>query len=245
MPKLIDLTGKIFGKLTVLERDNTKKHEAYQVCKCECGNIKSIQGSALRTGKTLSCGCLRKETAKINMKNNRQDISIDETGNRYGKLTVLYKVPNNKTGGCKQHCLCDCGNEIDVIGQSLRNGNTKSCGCLGKSAGEQKIEEIFSQSNINFCKEYTQIIKNKKLRYDFAVFENQKLSYLIEFDGQQHQIPSNLFGGEKYLKYIQEHDELKNQWCKDNNIPLIRIPYTHLKDLCIEDLLLETSQFII
>jgi len=38
---------------------------------------------------------------------------------------------------------------------------------------------------------------------------------------------------------------IKNQWCKNNNIPLIRIPYTHLEDLRLEDLLLETSQFII
>ena len=41
------------------------------------------------------------------------------------------------------------------------------------------------------------------------------------------------------------HDAYKNQWCKENNIPLIRIPYTHLKDLCIEDLQLETSKFIV
>ena len=44
---------------------------------------------------------------------------------------------------------------------------------------------------------------------------------------------------------IQERDTYKNQWCKENNIPLIRIPYTHLNDLCLEDLLLETSKFII
>jgi len=38
---------------------------------------------------------------------------------------------------------------------------------------------------------------------------------------------------------------IKNQWCKNNNIPLIRIPYTHLQNLCLEDLQLETSKFII
>ena len=49
---------------------------------------------------------------------------------------------------------------------------------------------------------------------------------------------------ENFLK-TQERDALKNQWCKDNNIPLIRIPYTHLNDLKIEDLLLETSEYIV
>jgi len=41
------------------------------------------------------------------------------------------------------------------------------------------------------------------------------------------------------------YDEIKNQWCKDNNIPLIRIPYWHLQDLTIDDLRPETSQFLI
>ena len=47
------------------------------------------------------------------------------------------------------------------------------------------------------------------------------------------------------MKAQQERDIIKTQWCKDNNIPLIRIPYWHLKELKLEDLLLETSKFII
>lgn len=53
---------------------------------------------------------------------------IDETGNVYNRLTVLYQVPN--TNPIKWHCKCECGNECDVLGASLRDGNTKSCGCL-------------------------------------------------------------------------------------------------------------------
>jgi len=44
---------------------------------------------------------------------------------------------------------------------------------------------------------------------------------------------------------VRKRRNKKNQWCKENNIPLIRIPYTHLKDLCIEDLLLETSNYVV
>lgn len=54
---------------------------------------------------------------------------IDETGNKYGRLTVLYRA-NNTGKTVKWHCLCDCGQELDVAGSSLRSGNTKSCGCL-------------------------------------------------------------------------------------------------------------------
>ena len=50
---------------------------------------------------------------------------------------------------------------------------------------------------------------------------------------------------EEQLTQQQERDKIKTQWCKEHNIPLIRIPYTHYKDLKIEDLLLETSKFIV
>ena len=66
---------------------------------------------------------------------------IDETGNKYGSLTVLYKTETEKGKPIKWHCLCECGNEKDILGTMLRNGNTKSCGCLQrKRAAESNIE---------------------------------------------------------------------------------------------------------
>ena len=75
-------------------------------------------------------------------------------------------------------------------------------------------------------------------KFDFFINN----SYLIEYDGETH-YNSNLHGWHNHtqLQAQQERDAIKNQWCKENNIPLIRIPYTHLKKLSIEDLLLETS----
>lgn len=58
MGSLIDLTGKHFGMLVVLERDQSSKTASPKwICKCQCGNIKSISSQALRTGRTKSCGC--------------------------------------------------------------------------------------------------------------------------------------------------------------------------------------------
>lgn len=66
---------------------------------------------------------------------------IDETGNKYGSLTVLYKAETEKGKPIKWHCLCECGSEKDILGTMLRNGNTKSCGCLQrKRAAESNIE---------------------------------------------------------------------------------------------------------
>lgn len=77
MPKLIDLTGQKFGRLTVLERlksvtgSNGKKIVVYR-CKCECGNIINVYGKFLRSGDKKSCGCLYNEyhsnANKINYK---------------------------------------------------------------------------------------------------------------------------------------------------------------------------------
>lgn len=55
---------------------------------------------------------------------------IDLTGKKFGKLTVICRVENNKHGQPQWKCICDCGNETIVVGQKLRKGITKSCGCL-------------------------------------------------------------------------------------------------------------------
>lgn len=54
---------------------------------------------------------------------------VDRIGQRYGRLTVIRQAGWKPV---KWHCLCDCGNEIDVISYNLGNGNTQSCGCLQK-----------------------------------------------------------------------------------------------------------------
>jgi hypothetical protein len=55
---------------------------------------------------------------------------IDETGKRYGKLIVIRRNGSTRGGGVKWLCVCDCGNETTVLGDLLRRGTTKSCGCL-------------------------------------------------------------------------------------------------------------------
>ncbi len=248
----IDETGNRYGKLVVLERDyqkekeNPKRGSTYWKCQCDCGNIVTVLRSSLINGKTQSCGCIKKQLMAKKLSQISKENFIDETGNRYGKLVVLKKIENLSTrNGTKWLCQCDCGNYKEVMGIDLRKGIVTSCGCLGKSKGEYYIQKILKQQNIPYQKEYIVTIKNKQLRYDFLIKKEEKIFYFIEFDGKQHFQPIQYFGGDEYFNYIKQHDILKNQWCKQNNIPLIRIPYTHLKDLCIKDLLLETSNFII
>lgn len=253
MSAVNNLLGRRFGKLIVLDRaENDRFGKARWLCQCDCGNTKIINGSSLIRGLTVSCGCYKAQK----LKEYNESKTIDETGNTYGLLTVIsrnYEI--SKDGRAMWNCQCECGNTCVVAGRLLRNGHVMSCGCFASSKGERKIEQLLISNNINFSKEYLidtrkeKDPQHRKSRFDFAIFDNDnKLKYLIEFDGEQHFTYKNgdktWNNKENFLK-TQERDAIKNQWCKENGIPLIRIPYTHLEKLCIEDLLLETSNFII
>ena len=64
MSKAIDLTGQRYGRLTVEKRDFARSHGIYWMCRCDCGNRKSVHAGNLRSGSTKSCGCLHDENSK-------------------------------------------------------------------------------------------------------------------------------------------------------------------------------------
>ena len=129
MGKFIDLTGKKFGRLTVVKREGTDKNkQILWLCKCDCGNYKVVRRGHLKKGGIKSCGCLRKETAP---KNTFKDL----TGATFGKLFVIKRVGSRKRKGTRGMsatwmCRCECGVEIEMTTSQLLSGKTKSCGCL-------------------------------------------------------------------------------------------------------------------
>ena len=241
MGAFIDLTGKTFNRLTVIEKAEKRGKEWYWKCECSCGNEKIVCGSSLRHNRIKSCGCLKKETDKQPKGNVKNEI-----GNKYGHLTVISRAGSDNRGEALWECECDCPahNHIIVLGSNLRTSHTQSCGCDRRSHGEIAIEKILTDNNIPFEQEYKAFKFSSGMYAKFDFFINNQ--YFIEYDGKTH-YKYNLHGWhtEEQLKAQQERDLIKNQWCKENNIPLIRIPYTHFNEICIKDLELETSQFII
>ena len=242
MGKFQDLTGQKFNRLTALyPTEERRNNSVVWHCRCDCGNEKDIDASSLKRGRTKSCGCLKKETDKAPKGN-----VIDICGQTFNHLTVIKRDGSDNRGEAKWLCKCDCGNPnlISVLSSNLRNGHTQSCGCERRSHGEIKVAKILNDNNINFEQEKVMFKFSNGTNAKFDFYVNNK--YIIEYDGETH-YKYNLHGwhNEEQLKAQQERDLIKNQWCKENNIPLIRIPYTHYNDLCIEDLLLETSNFII
>ena len=61
MGRLVDLTNKTFGRLTVLHKAESVSGRTMWLCRCECGNIKAIEAYSLKIGETQSCGCLQRE----------------------------------------------------------------------------------------------------------------------------------------------------------------------------------------
>ena len=237
-----NLRGQIFGRLTAVEpTENRINKSVVWRCQCECGNEKMASAALLKTGKTKSCGCLKEETDRMPKGN-----TIDMLDQKFGHLTVIARDGSDKNGQAKWLCECDCilHSRISVLGSNLRTGHTQSCGCERRSHGELKVAQLLIENQIPF--------EQEKIMFKYANGRNAKFDfyignkYLIEYDGETH-FKANLHGWHnlEQLQAQQERDILKNQWCKDNNIPLIRIPYTHYDNLCIEDLLLETSKFII
>lgn len=235
--KIIDLTGQKFGEWTVLNKSNKKdKHGIFWTCQCSCGLIKDICGSDLRQGKTTKC-----KNHKSNLQNNNPvDIKYksyirtnnhsgkikDEIGNKYGLLTVIKQEsidPVNRT--VNWLCQCNCGEYRVVPGYKLRNGTITHCGCQSMSNGELKIYNLLKDNNINFKREFIfNDLKSPKkntipLRFDFAIFDENKLIKLIEFQGIQHYQLSG------WMNNPQENDIIKRQYCQNHNIKLLEIPY--------------------
>jgi len=250
MPKLNDLTNRRFGKLIVLCREKNNNHkQTMWKCKCDCGTEFIVRGYSLTTSNTTSCGCRR--TEMLNKRNKELGIKhrINETGNKYGKLSVI-ELDEEKTNNSQNAwwiCQCDCGNLTSIKGVDLRRNHTMSCGCI-KSQGELQIIQLLQNNNIDFVYQYSfkdLIGITSLLKFDFAIFTANQLSYLIEYDGIQHFETSSYFGGDSSFKIRQNLDSLENEYCVYHKIPLIRIKYTKLNNMDILDVSLKEGSKLI
>lgn len=235
--QLEDLTGNVYNDLTVLKFAFSKDGHRYWHCQCKCGNEKDIKTSDLTQNKVKSCGC--RKYLQINI------------GDKFGKLTVINKIDNrySSSGGFLYNCKCDCGTASHIVaGSRLMDGSIKSCGC-GRflSYAEENISALLQQLNYSFQRNYADNALNqlyptfgRPMEYDF--FVNQQ--YIIEYDGQQHFFYKNSgWDTKEHFERTRKNDLLKNKYCFDNNIPLIRIPYD--MEYTLNDLKLETTRFLL
>lgn len=215
------LIGQTINKWTILEILKIGK-QAYAKCKCECGTIKNVRVLNILYGSSKDCGCGRKKML-------RETKSGNLIGKKFGRLTVIEMLEeSNKFNRRQYKCLCDCGNEIIVPSSSLTSNHTLSCGCL-VSYYNSYIAQLLDERKIEYKSEYRILIDNKQYRFDFYL---PKYNLFIEYDGSQHFSPRFYIGmykseeiGMEKFKSSKQRDIEKNEYCKRNNINLLRIPY--------------------
>jgi very-short-patch-repair endonuclease len=173
------------------------------------------------------CGKIKISELKL------MDIStfIEKAKEKHGDKYDYSKSINNSSKS-KIIIICPIHGEFE---QSLSD-HLKGCGCrkCKISKGVNKIVKILEANNIKFLNEYIfKECKNEKsLRFDFYL---PSYNMCIEFDGAQHFRSVEYWGGEEGLKLIRKRDKIKNDFCKENNIKLLRIPYWKIKN--IEDII--------
>lgn len=230
MAKRLDLTGNIYGELIVTEMlygykyTNQNKPRTYCKCCSQDGDEVIVRADALQSGATKSMKGAGK-SGKM----------ADITGMKFGLLTAI--KPTNKrasNGSIIWECKCDCGNPnlVEVAVGQLTRGHTLSCGCRHQSKWEMFIGDYLTLLNIVFepQKRFNDC-KNKKqsdmLPFDFYLPD---YNICIEYDGEHHFRPMEMWGGYEKFLINQENDNIKNEYCKNHNIRLLRLPYTHSKE---------------
>lgn len=235
--KIINMAGQTVNNVYVFEQIKSDKKEAHW--RCQCPKCKRedwiVRGSHLRAGITMCEKCASLE----NLKKIKKPFFKDLTNKRFGKLIAIRPTKERLDTSVIWECNCDCGRTCYKASCYLINSDTSSCGkCSFRSKGELKITKLLDDNAITYEAEKSITIDGHRYRFDFYI---PNLNYYIEYDGEQH-FKDNEW---ESIEEIQKRDNIKNQWCKENDISLIRIPYTRYKELTIEDLLLDSSNFIV
>lgn len=137
MAKLIDLTGMVYGDLTVLRRADGVRPTSW-VCRCSCGQETTVNADNLRRGLSTRCKSCRITAASQTRRASQtaQKSHIDITGQVFGSLTAI--VYNRE----KHRWLCKCslcGGQTMLNVTELRSGQRTDCGCIAAKAAADRL----------------------------------------------------------------------------------------------------------
>jgi len=185
------------------------------ICK-KCNNIEEKPPTVLYKG----IGCLKCNKSKVG----RKSLTTEEFISRSNKIHK-YKYDYSKTifinRNIKLIIICNKHGEFLQLPQ---DHYLSGCGCpkCKTSKGEEEIAIWLNKNKIKYIYQYNIKIKNSNHYYDFYL---PQYKILIEFQGKQHYEPIEFFGGLEGFNYLKERDLIKEQYCIDNNMILIKISY--------------------
>lgn len=227
-----DLTGRRFGRLVVMHMDYEQK-PTRAMCRCDCGNCVSVIASQLPYGKTKSCGCLHVDRI-IEASTKDWTAVVSHHG-----IKFIKQARRNKANQWLWECECGlCGRHFDALPAKVMNGHVTSCGCRKRSAREELVRSTLLRLGVSFCEQFSfpDCRDKQVLLFDFAIFFNEELFCLIEYDEEQHYKPIQMYGGNAALEASMRRDEIKNNYCAEHHIDLYRLPYTLTDDDIIKEI---------
>lgn len=224
--------GKKFGRLTIIDIDYSKKPSIAK-CKCDCGNEIHIYKADVVSGHTQSCGCLQSDRTSESNTKDFSDIK-SESG------VIIVDKAYKKNGVWWWNCICPiCNNIFQALPAKVIKNNTTSCGCKIQSSKERIIENILKSIGVSYSKEkrFSDCKYKYTLPFDFAVYNDDgSIRLLIEYDGEQHFKPVNFYGGISTFSKTQIRDNIKNKYCVDKNIKLLRLNYKNTNKEILEQI---------
>jgi hypothetical protein len=155
MPAPDNLRGQTFGELTVLSRapNNSLKQTMWR-CRCLCGKIVVVAAAKLKRGTRFSC-------------NSRTHVPKPRKGAKFGKLTIVAIVGLVAKFGSRRRLTvrasCECGGEWTGPFDSLRKGNTASCGCMRRGPVPDKDRQQSAMRRV--LRNYKRHAKRRGLRW--------------------------------------------------------------------------------
>lgn len=194
-----------------------------------CSDCGKIYFTNYETIKKSPCHCKECSNNQISISNR---MSPDEVKRIIDDLGVTVLNIDEYKGVKEKNLIvvCPiCGKSFKQNLALLQSGTIYCNNCKKHSIGEARVEQILLDNDIQYKpqKTFEDLYDERPLLFDFYLPD---YNTCIEFDGPQHYRP--VFGEKSFQKTIK-HDKMKNKYCEDNNIRLIRIPYyegNHMKD---------------
>lgn len=159
-------------------------------------------------------------------------LSFDKVKEIFDRHNMILLDQNYLNTQQKLKYICKCHPEIGIQYMVTVNAYRNYCPYCNIVKGEKEISDFLLQHNIKFDLHHTYDdlvgLGNGKLSYDFYLYD---YNLLIEFQGEQHEHPIDVFGGDKQFSIQQEHDKRKRDYAHNHNINLLEIWYYDFKNI--------------
>ena len=163
---------------------------------------------------------------------NSKRLSFDKVKEIFAMHDMILLDQEYKNANTPLQYICKHHQEFGIQYMALSNAYKQHCPYCNIIKGEDKISHYFLERNINFIphKSYDDLcgVKGGKLSYDFYL---PNFNLLIEYQGEQHEHPVDIFGGEEQFMVQKEHDKRKREYAKNHNIELLEIWYYDFQNL--------------